>query len=409
MKTTAMKMTTAMKTALGSFAVCLALSAVAADPAISDVTVRQRWPWSRLVDIDYVLTCDATQRVDVALSAYDGSTALSFPLNALSGDLYNVSPGGKHVVLDPVKTVYTNDLLTQFRVSLTPTNPPVYMIVDLTKSAGASNQIEYIYPGDARLATEGRWTNVWFGVTNDQVYATDKLVLRRVQAGAFKMGEGVPPTLSTTLTRDFYAGVFEVTEAQWNKVMGSGSISAKAKTGLSYNTIRGATDSVPTVNWYTTGSSVSPTNFIGLLRAATGVATFDLPTEAQGEYLCRGGTASYFSDGQSGGDTDTNILSRLGWWVGNSGGAVHVAGQKEANGWGLYDTHGNASEWCLDWYGGTLTGKTDPVGPVSGGGRVLRGGNYGDTAYYNRSASRYQTHPASAGWSIGLRLVLLLP
>jgi len=394
---------------LAGFIGCLALNAVAVDPAISDVTVRQRWPWSRLVDIDYVLTCDATQRVDVALSAYNGSTALSFPLNALSGDLYNVSQGGKHVVWDPVKTAYTNDLLTQFRVSLTPTNPPAYMIVDLTKSAGASNQIEYIYPGDARLVTDGRWTNVWFDVTNDSIYATDKLVLRRITAGTFKMGNTVPPTISTTLSKDFYAGVFEVTEAQWQRIMnGTGGTSLLGKGSVSYNDIRGTTNDVPAINWYATDSAVSSTSFLGLIRAKTGIGSFDLPTEAQWEYICRAMTTSYYNDGESTSSSDTNVLNRLAWYVDNSGVHVHAVGGKEANAWGLYDTLGNEWELCLDWYG-SLAGGTDPAGAVSGSGRVRRGPSWGDNASNCRPGNRLGDAPSFRHSSIGFRLVRTLP
>ncbi|MDD4103227.1 MAG: hypothetical protein PHU80_11440, partial [Kiritimatiellae bacterium] len=229
-------MKTAVKMVLGSLTACLALGAVADDATISRVTVQQRWPWSRLVDIDYVLTCDSTQSVDMAVGAHDGDTPLTLPAGSLAGDLNGVTRGAHRIVFDPTKTAYTNsEVLTKFSVTLTPTTSPVYMIVDLTKAAGADGQIEYIYPSDARLETYGRFTNVWFGVTNDSVYATDKLVLRRVHAGAFKMGDSVPPTLSTTLTKEFYAGVFEVTEAQWQRIMtGTGGTSLLAKTWVSY-------------------------------------------------------------------------------------------------------------------------------------------------------------------------------
>ena len=134
-----MKMKTAMKMVLGSLAVCLAFGAAAADPTISDVTVRQRWPWSRLVDIDYMLTGDPTQRVAVTVKAFNGSERLNLPETSLSGDLYSVSQGTRRIVWDPMKTVYTNQTLTQFRVDLAPTNPPVYMIVDLTKNLSVNN------------------------------------------------------------------------------------------------------------------------------------------------------------------------------------------------------------------------------------------------------------------------------
>lgn len=400
-----------MKVLTGMMAIFMAVSSMAVEPAISDVVVRQRWPWSKLVDIDYVLTADPTQRVDVVVNAYNGSEALTLPTRSLSGDLYGVSEGLHRIVWDPTVTAYTNNVvLTKFRVGLVQTPVPVYMIVDLTKSAGAVGQIEYIYQGDERLGTYGRFTNVWFGVTNDAVYATDKLVLRRVHAGAFKMGDSVPPTLSTTLTKDFYVGVFEVTEAQWQRIMtGTSGVSRLAKNWVSYEDIRGATNSVPPINWYTTGSVVSPASFMGQIRARMGIGSFDLPTEAQWEYFCRAGTTSYYNDGVSTSSSDTNILSRLGWWTGNSGATIHVVGGKESNAWGLYDTHGNVWEWCLDWDAGSLAGGADPSGAVSGSSRVFRSGGWGSSAAGCRSASRLGYAPADRSFSVGLRLVMTLP
>ena len=413
------------------------MNALAADPTISGVVARQRWPWSQLVDIDYVLTCDATQSVDVVLTAKDGSMALTLPLESLAGDLYGVSHGMKRIIFDPFKTAYTNSqMLTQFNVTLAPTTPPVYMIVDLTKNAGADGQIEYIYPGDERLETYGRFTNVWFGVTNDSVYATDKLVLRRIHAGSYGMGDSA--NLSTTLTKDFYAGVFEVTQRQWELITGtkpsyfnnSTYYATRPVEQRSYDDVRGATNSSPVVDWPGTGTSVLPSSFVGLLRAKTGLADFDLPTEAQWECLCRAGTTTVFSDGSaanvSGANANTNAwLDALGRYKfdggyladGVTGPAQNCAptngtaavGSYQANAWGLYDTHGNVWEWCLDWYAGSLAGGSNPAGAVSGSNRVLRGGSWRSPASACRSASRGSSAPASRSSSVGFRLVRTLP
>ena len=356
------------KRAISMLIMCLAgivaVGALADTPEITGVTVRQRWPWSRLVDIDYVLTCNPTQRVDIAVHAYNGSEKLFFPLDALSGDLMNIGQGAKRIVLDPVKTGYTNEALTQFSVELTPTDPPVYMIVDLTRDAGTEGQIEYVYEADLTNGFWGSWernpiTNetgealvesvIWTGVTTNAIYKTDKLVLRRASAGSFTMGD--PPGTLTEVDEDFYVSVFAVTQAQWDKVTGGSSTAVTPKAALSYNALRGATTNSPAVDWPETESYVAPASFIARLRNKTGITDFDLPTKTQREYACRAGTTTYYNDGLEGDITTyTNQLDKLAWWANNSGGSIREVGLKTANAWGLYDMHGNVWEWCLDWF-----------------------------------------------------------
>lgn len=404
--------TVTLKTFLSCLIGIVCLKTLAVEPSVSQVTVRQRWPWSRLVDIDYVLNADPDTAYDIQVQAFNGAQHLEIPANAFSGHLYNVSEGARRIVFDPVKTAYTNsEIMTQFKVSLTPSEIPLYMIVDLEKNAGDAGQIEYIYPGDARLITDGRFTNVWFDVTNDAVYATQKLVLRRITSGNYGMGETC--SLPVTLTKDLYVSIFMVTSVQWLKVVGSTtSTSTLPRTyNLSYEAIRGATNDTPSVNWPSTASFVNPTSFLGLLRDKTGMYDFDLPTEAQWEYICRAGTTSYFNDGASTSANDTNILKRLAWYVGNSGGAGALAvGQKEANQWGIYDTHGNLWEWCRDWFGALQENSIDPTGPLTGSRRVLRGGGWCSSAESCRSASRNGNYaPSATGTEFGFRLVRELP
>lgn len=410
-----MKQTLTAKMAMVLLSGTFVLGTLADGPAatVSDVVVRQRWPWSRLVDIDYVLTGDATQRVDISLQAYNGSAALTLPSDSLSGDLHDVSEGARKIVWDPMKTAYTNQLLTQFRADLTTTNLPVYIVVDLAETAGGAGRIEYVYPGDPRLITEGRWTNAWLSVTNDSAYRTSKLVLRRVSAGTYTMGKNETWERTVTLTKDFYIGVFELTQSQWLKMMPTNP-SAFVNAGYpveqaSYNDIRGLTNNAVAINWPSTGLTVATNSFLGKLRSRTRIAELDLPTSAQWEYACRSGTVSYYNDGVSSSSEDTGILDGLGWYNGNASASTHTVGLKTPNSWGLFDMHGNTHEWCLDWWADTPSGTSDPVGPsVISNLRVVKGGSYASGSANCRSGYRGNQNPASTANFVGFRVVWTL-
>ena len=170
---------------------CMVWGAFADGPKVSDVVVRQRWPWSRLVDIDYLLDCAPTERMDITLTAYEGDTPLSISSASLSGDQFDVEPGLRRLVWDPLKSGCANSSLQHFRVELAATPTPLYMIVDLTKSPGDPAVVSYVCEQDLYTnrwgAENSAWvknpvTNkgtvvesvVWTGVTNDIAYKTDK-------------------------------------------------------------------------------------------------------------------------------------------------------------------------------------------------------------------------------------------
>jgi len=228
--------------------------------------------------------------------------------------------------------------------------------------------------------------------------------------------------------------VCEVTQRQWELVTGekpgyfSKDYAARPLEQRSYDDIRGATNSTPAVDWPATGRAVAPASFLGKLRDKTGLADFDLPTEAQWEYLCRAGTTTYYNDGfgtpsNTTSNEQINALGRYVWnggkyWDGDSWenatsafgptNGTAVVGSYLLNAWGLYDTHGNMWEWCLDWYG-TPVSVPDPVGAVSGSTRVRRGGSWCNTASDCCSAYRSSSAPSSWGSHFGFRLVRTLP
>jgi formylglycine-generating enzyme required for sulfatase activity/pimeloyl-ACP methyl ester carboxylesterase len=259
-------------------------------------------------------------------------------------------------------------------------------------------------------------------------YKTTKIVLRRIPAGTFTMGSPSDELgwstnetqHSVTLTQDVYVGVFEVTQRQWELVMGnrpayfsSGSWEQRPVEQVSYNDIRGSSAGT---GW-PAGNGVDAASFLGRLRARTG-HTFDLPTEAQWEYACRAGTTSALNNGtnlqSTGSDPNMDLLGRY-WYNGGSNyssdpisGGSAVVGSYLPNQWGLYDMHGNVWEWCLDWYQSALgtSAVSDPVGASSGSIRVFRGGNWHYNAWFCRSALRFRYRPGLRSWYDGLRLAL---
>ncbi|MCC7014470.1 MAG: SUMF1/EgtB/PvdO family nonheme iron enzyme [Planctomycetes bacterium] len=127
-----------------------------------------------------------------------------------------------------------------------------------------------------------------------------------------------------------------------------------------------------------------------------------LPTEAQWEYACRAGTTSRYWSGD-----DESCLESVGWFAGNIEDVVHRVGELSANAWGLFDVHGNAWEWCSDWYGEYEPGElVDPLGPPTGSDRVIRGGGFRVDADGCRSAFRCWFRPVSRWNYLGFRVVL---
>jgi formylglycine-generating enzyme required for sulfatase activity len=220
---------------------------------------------------------------------------------------------------------------------------------------------------------------------------TMKCVL--IPAGEFVMGspdsehgrgdkEG--PRHEVTICKPFYMGVTEVTQAQYEAVMGENP-----------SKFKGATNPVDMVSWN------DATEFCKKLSEKT-CQTVRLPTEAEWEYACRAGTQTQFSFGD-----DPSALGDYDWWFGNSGATTHPVGQKKPNSWGLYDMHGNGWEWCADWYGDyPKRPVTDPQGPASGSFRVLRGGAWYGNPSSCRSARRFSITPDGRDINCGFRVAV---
>jgi len=187
------------------------------------------------------------------------------------------------------------------------------------------------------------------------------------------------------ITKPFYLSVHEVTQAQYEAVVGNNPSNSK-----------GDTKPVEMVNW---DEAVA---FCGKLSDEEGME-YRLPTEAEWEYACRAGTTTTYSFGD-----DASRLGEYAWYAENSEYTTHPVGGLKPNAWGLYDMHGNVAEWCRDWWApyGNEKAVSDPTGPASGEYRVLRGGAFYDQPMYVRAADRlnYYVLPDDRNLAFGFRL-----
>ena len=215
----------------------------------------------------------------------------------------------------------------------------------------------------------------------------------RVEGGTFTMGAtseqkkdistDEKPKHQVTLS-SFSIGKYEVTQEEWEAVMGSNPSSFK-----------GAKRPVETVSWN------DCQEFIRKLNVMTG-KQFRLPTEAEWEYAARGGSKS---NGYKYSGSDN--LDHVAWYDEHSVSMTHDVGQKSPNELGLFDMSGNVWEWCQDWHGKYNSGnQTNPSGPSSGSYRVNRGGSWRNNVRYCRVSNRDLDSPSCTRGTLGFRLAL---
>ena len=195
----------------------------------------------------------------------------------------------------------------------------------------------------------------------------------------------------------FYIGMLEVTQSQWEKVIGTSFYQQKTKAGASSTYGVGPDYPMYYVSWE------EAMEFCRILSNKTG-RTYTLPTEAQWEYAARGGNKN---EGTK--YAGSNMIDVVAWYTDNSGGNAHIVGSKRANALGIYDMLGNVWEWCKDWYANPYVSydTNNPVGPSSGSSRVSRGGSWGSYASGCRVANRSCNSPGNRNSSLGFRVVLL--
>ena len=288
-----------------------------------------------------------------------------------------------------------------------------WTLTTFTPSSGAERRLQESGQDQACSPASG-------GVRDTAVF--DGIEFVGIPPGDFLMGsitqhgfdDDEQPVTQVRISKGFYLGKYEVTQDQWQAVMGSNP---------SFFKNCGDRCPVEHVSWE------DVQEFIRKLNAKSEGARYRLPTEAEWEYAARAETTTdtYAGDIEIRGPHHVPILDGIAWYGGNSGVKYaggydclkwvekqyrsercgsHPVGRKVPNGFGLHDMLGNVWEWVGDWYGFYPGGAvTDPVGPPSGLRRVFRGGSWIGNSWYYYSSSRGKNSPGFRGGSVGFRLL----
>jgi len=201
---------------------------------------------------------------------------------------------------------------------------------------------------------------------------------------------GEAPKHRVRITKPFYLAASEVTQSQYERVMGNNPSKFKED----------ANCPVEMVNW--DEASAFCRKLGELPEERSGQRAYRLPTEAEWECACRAGTTTTWYSGD-----EAAGLKEIGWYVANSGGKTHPVCEKTPNAWGLYDMHGNVWEWCQDWWGEGYYATSpleDPTGATGGSRRVYRGGGWNRDASNGRASDRCGDDPGDRGGNLGFRL-----
>jgi formylglycine-generating enzyme required for sulfatase activity len=408
---------TIRKTLPVGIAIALATVANAATTITVDSVV-QRWPWNNKVDIAYHVTDGQdvangvyykivfTVNVDGTSVTIDGSEVGASATTGSHKVTWIAPSGLRDGACTMTAAIYAADV---------PSGDD-YMIVDL-----ATGAVSY----EGVFASQGD-SNTRY---NTDAYKTTKMVLRKVPAGSYQTGDSgysnaeMPNSPKTwTTDRDYYIGVFPVTQDQYARIgadAGSspsgcttlpetyGTVAHRPVEKVSWNDLRLAetvpTAAIPTVNEAATGTFFQRLNF------KTGNNfRFDLPTEVMWEIACRAGATTVYYWGDS---------WVAGYAVAGNWKSTVAVGSKSPNAWGLYDTIGNTEEWTLDdhtAYGFNMANRADAFTPgyndSSTRPKVTRGGswNVGSGEIYMRASGRRNRANTTSGNAIGFRVALIV-
>jgi formylglycine-generating enzyme required for sulfatase activity len=269
-----------------------------------------------------------------------------------------------------------------------------------------------ISDGASNEANATRTVNVGQASThNADLNASVQLQMLWVEPGTFTMGSPTTETDRATnetehnvsLTKGFYLGKYEVTQAQYQAVMTGNTDSLSATPSQWPNN---PNRPVEKVSWADAQIFLTRLNTQQSANIPTGWA-YVLPTESQWEYACRAGTTTAYSWENDINSSRANYNWDGGATDGNDFKQTRDVGQYAANPWGFFDMHGNVWEWTADWYGAAYpTGNpvVDPTGEASGSHRVIRGGSWNGVGSTLRSAERINYTPSNRNSTLGFRV-----
>ena len=309
-------------------------------------------------------------------------------------------------------------------------------IATATYTSGAASPTTSVEDIVQASLTNGSTCSV--SITRSGLSASVTMVL--IPAGSFQMGDAIDGVSSampvhTVTVSAFYLDKYEVTKALWDEVYAWATAHGYTLDSAGWGTAATAVQGVPwydVVKWlnarsekegrtpvYYTDSGQATVYLTGQVDVAAGAVKwtangYRLPTEAEWEYAARGGTTTrYYTGNCISSDTQANYNGTTAYYgcpTGQSRGATTVVGSFGPNPWGLYDMAGNVWEWTWDWYGGySSSAATNPKGPDSDLGRVIRGGGWYGNAFMLRSVERGYRSPSDGDFGMGVRCALSQP
>ena len=379
------------------FAVILVASVAAQAAEIKKVIVRQQWPWSSDIKVEYVLS-GVTVPVDIGVTVLKDSAEVELPANSVRGDLYGVAQSQVGTItIDAAKVfgsekVKTDDLKVQLSLSDSKDdiNEVLYKVFDLTTGACEDITRRQLLNGEkgdcetdygkigSGFTTPLSDVLIWTGVANDVKYKTTHLVMRKIKAAGKTWCSGdqdeawyshatLEPKIWVKLTYDYYISVFETTQAQY-KLMNGGKLPSgcgyideaglNPVNGMARYDLIGHQGTEYTSYWgvltgelvlFPTNSYVRDVGKISICnnmwnktRTAGKCYEFNLPTGAEWEFACRAGSSKSLYSGKAVSETAACELA----WIGasNSGNTLKEVATRKPNAYGLYDMLGNALE-----------------------------------------------------------------